>query len=70
MSIKANGGLGLKDVEDFNQALLAKQAWRLLSEPQSLLSRLYKARYYTRRDFLEATEGYRPSYAWRSICFG
>lgn len=67
---KQDGGLGFREVSDFNQALLAKQAWRLLSEPSSLLSRVFKARYYNQRDFLLATAGARPSYAWRSILHG
>ncbi|KAL1225298.1 putative mitochondrial protein [Cardamine amara subsp. amara] len=67
---KSEGGLGFRDIEQFNLALLAKQAWRLLSEPQSLLSRLYKAKYYADNDFIEPTHGSRPSYAWRSILYG
>ena len=67
---KAQGGLGFRDIGRFNQALLAKQAWRLLDVANSLLARVYKARYYSQKTIIEATSGYRPSYAWRSNVFG
>ncbi|XP_010462992.1 PREDICTED: uncharacterized protein LOC104743634 [Camelina sativa] len=45
-------------------------AWRLLDEPNSLLARVYRARYFSDKSFMDAKLGYRPSYAWRSIMFG
>ncbi|XP_019090119.1 PREDICTED: uncharacterized protein LOC109128363 [Camelina sativa] len=67
---KSHEGLGFKDIGNFNQALLAKQAWFLLNTPNSLLSRVYNARYYVNTNLMEACLGSRPSYAWQSILFG
>lgn len=67
---KEDGGLGFKDLEKFNQDLLKKQGWRLLMDPDSLCARVVRSRYYPTGDFLNASLGSRPSYAWRSILHG
>lgn len=67
---KELGGLGFRDIEKFNQALLTKQAWRVWSEPNSLLSRLLCNRYFSRSSFLDCCIGARPSFAWRSMLHG
>lgn len=64
---KMMGGLGFKDLHDFNVSMLGKQGWRLLNNQTSLVSRVYKARYYPRCDFLNASIGNNPSFVWRSI---
>jgi hypothetical protein len=64
---KNEGGMGFMDVVIFNQALLAKQCWRLFQNPTSLIARIYKAKYYPQSSIMEASLGTRPSFAWRSI---
>jgi len=47
--------------------MLAKQAWRILTNPSSLVARVLKARYFPTCDLLNAKLGSSPSYSWRII---
>ena len=67
---KTMGGLGFKDFELFNLAMLARQAWRLLQHPESLCARLLKSIYYPQSSILNATLGSHPSQIWRAIVEG
>jgi len=39
---KSHGRIEFKDLQCFNQALLAKQAWQLLEDPESLFCKVFK----------------------------
>lgn len=43
MKPKGEGGLGFRDIHSFNLAMLAKQGWRLLMNPESLCAQLLRA---------------------------
>ncbi|XP_042987152.1 uncharacterized mitochondrial protein AtMg00310-like [Carya illinoinensis] len=64
---KFKGGMGFRDLESFNLALLAKQGWRLLHSHGSLFTAVFKAKYFPNSDFLSSALGSKPSYVWRSI---
>jgi hypothetical protein len=64
---KLAGGLGFRDMHLFNKALLAKQVWRLQTNPDSLLGQCLKAKYYPNNDILHAPHNRNASYAWQSI---
>ena len=51
---KSEGGMGFKDLKEFNLALLVKQGWRILENPNSLVYRVYKAKYFAKESFLNA----------------
>lgn len=59
--------MGFKNLHAYNLAMLAKQGWRVLSNPTSLIARLYKAIYFLDGSFLTAEMGETPSFSWRSI---
>ena len=64
---KSMGGLGFRNLQAFNLAMLAKQAWRILTNPTSLIARVLKARYFPSGDIFSATLGSNPSYSWQRI---
>lgn len=67
---KAIGGMGFKDLRIFNLALLAKQGWKLISQPNSLVSRVLKSKYFKSCNFMDAKLGHNPSLTWRNILAG
>ena len=67
---KIEGGMGFKDLTMFNDALLAKQAWQLLHNKDSLFYRAFKTRFFLNCSILEVKEGTSGSYIWKSILKG
>lgn len=65
--VKDEGGLGFRNLSHLNKALLAKQVWRIMANPNSLVARILKARYFKHTDIMEATLVSNPSYTWRSL---
>lgn len=66
---KEDGGMGFKELECFNQALLAKH-WRLKQFEECLMAKVLKGKYFGEERFLDVSLGNKVSYAWKSILFG
>jgi len=67
---KEKGGLGFRDLHLFNIAMLARQGWRLISNPESLCAQVLRARYFPNGDLLSVQQKPGISYSWRSIVRG
>ncbi|CAI0546189.1 unnamed protein product [Linum tenue] len=64
---KKLGGMGFRNLQSFNLALLGKQLWRIIQHPETLVAKVSKAKYYHDRDPLEAEVGKNPSWIWRGL---
>ncbi|XP_073015297.1 uncharacterized mitochondrial protein AtMg00310-like [Primulina eburnea] len=64
---KQTGGMWFRNLKSFNLAMLGKQAWNLIAKPDSLMTRVLKAKYFPNSNFLDASLGHNPSFIWRSL---
>lgn len=64
---KCQGGLGFRSIHGFNIALLGKHCWNFVQQPDSLVARVFKARYFADTHFLKYVKGSRSSFIWEGI---
>ena len=46
------GSLGFRNIYAFNLTMIGKQGWRFISKPNALSTRVFKAKYFPKRDFM------------------
>ncbi|KAA3477433.1 reverse transcriptase [Gossypium australe] len=64
---KEEGGMGFRNMSQFNISLLAKQGWRIMNNVNSLVTKVLKAKYFPNGQFLNSRLGNSSSYTWKSI---
>jgi hypothetical protein len=62
--------MGFRDMALFNQALLARLAWRLIKNPSSLCARVLKDKYYPHGNLLDTVFASDPSPVWKGVEHG
>ena len=67
---KNKGGAGFRVFRMFNQALLARQAWRLWPTPESLCAQVLNARYYPSGNLVDTVFSGNASSSWLAISHG
>ncbi|XP_057427644.1 uncharacterized protein LOC130720950 [Lotus japonicus] len=67
---KGRGGQGFKDFTHMNTAHLAKQAWRIMDDPNSLWAQVLKGLYHPNTSFMQAKKKASASWGWNSILQG
>lgn len=64
---KMRGGLGYRNLYGFNIAMLRKQIWNFLQKPNSLVARVFKARYYPSGNLLNSARCGGASFLWSGL---
>lgn len=64
--LNEDGGLGFRDLAVFNDALLCKQLWRIITKPNLLVSKVLKGKYFPQSNVFEAVSKPTDSWLWKS----
>jgi hypothetical protein len=59
--------MGFRDFHSFNLAMVSKQSWRLINEPDSLCARVLGVKYYLDGDILKVGPKDGSSFTWQGI---
>ena len=65
--VKGKGGLGFRNLQQFNATMLAKQLWRILTRPNLLVSRIVRGRYFRGSSIWKMNINAGDSWVWKSI---
>ncbi|XP_019103693.1 uncharacterized mitochondrial protein AtMg00310-like [Beta vulgaris subsp. vulgaris] len=65
--LKSKGRIGFSNLSAFNDALIAKQCWRLVTNPDSFAAKVLKGKSFHRTTFWKAKLPNYSCYTWRSI---
>jgi hypothetical protein len=49
------------------RAVLGKQGWKLQTEPDTLVAKVFKARYYPHNNYLDSKLEHNPNFVWWNI---
>lgn len=67
---KRKEGLGFRDIEEFNDSLLAKLNWRIQNSQESLISKVLLEKYCHDTSFLDCETKSNSSHGWKGILAG
>lgn len=67
---KSLGGMGFRDIQLFNVALLAKIAWRIITKPECMLAKILLGKYCHKTPFLKTAPTNSSSHGWKGILQG
>lgn len=64
---KEFGGMGLWNIHGLNFAMLGKLGWKLFIHNDSIVTKVFKAKYFPDGGFSDAKLRHSPSYVWCNI---
>lgn len=64
---KKKGGLRIKKFSNMNKAMLTKQYWKMVYNPNSLLTKTFKSKYFPRTSILDCNPKSHHSWKWKNI---
>ena len=59
--------MGSRELNKFNDSLLAKQIWRLKTCENSLFHKVFKAKFFPDCSIMQCDNSNKGSYAWKSL---